>query len=271
MDIEPERVIELVKDRRVGERLLKHERNKLIINTSGSYYYLDSHGKHRLLHGLLPQLKRTYWPNSNYFKLLKKSNAPGVVKGRKKGKRGGGKFQGVIKGSKVHRELKDFVQLDSKNFKKLHSSLHNYSGRLLKVILEKLKCRPFLPEFDLFDERLGIGTSVDMICLDAEGNLVLFEFKTGYKGYFDNADGFMECSLKNLRNTCQNQASLQVSAAAIILERRYGIPLDKMKLFVLRIDEDSLDIIPVQNEFIKKIGPCIYQDLLTNNINNNHK
>lgn len=267
MDIEPEKVIELVKEKRYARQLLKHERNELIVNTEGAYYYVDK-GEYVLLQGLLPRLKSVYWPNSTYYKLRKGikrekgiTKAP-IGKARAAKARAAGRG-GKARGTKIHRELKHFVQLDKKNFKKLHHSLHDFSARILKVILGKMGLKPFLPEFDIFDEVMRVGTSIDMICLDKEGFLVLLEFKTGYKNYFNSPDGYMSLSLSKLKNTAQNQATLQLTSAALILEKNYGIPLEQMKLYILRVDDESLDIIPVEREFLKKLGPFIYQDLLS--------
>lgn len=203
----------------------------------------------------------------------------GIKKGGKskpKGKKGkGGRFSGLVRGTKVHRELKDFVVLDKKNFKKIYGKLHPYCERILSTIITDMTWLPFLPEFDIYDEGLGIGTSIDMVCLDEKGYLILLEFKTGYKDYFENDDGqMMKHSLGSMRNTMQNQATCQLVASALILEKRYGVPFHRMKLYVIRVDDDSLDIIPIQKNFTKIVGPHIYNDLLSlssHGSNNNHK
>lgn len=272
MDIEPEKVLLFVKEKKHAQNLLRNDRNKVIVNTEGAYYYIDSRGKYILLQGLLPRLKSVYWPNSNYYKLRKGiKREKGITKSRAaktrlaKARAARPTGGGLARGTKIHRELKHFLQLDKKNFKKLHHSLHDFSARILKVIIGKMQLKPFLPEFDIFDEVMGVGTSIDMICLDKDGFLVLLEFKTGYKDYFNSPDGYMSLSLHGLKNTAQNQATLQLSSAALILEKKYGIPLERMKLYIIRVDDESLDIIPVEREFLKKVGPFIYQDLLSIN------
>jgi hypothetical protein len=40
-----------------------------------------------------------------------------------------------------------------------------------------------------------------------------------------------------------------------------------MSLFLLRVDDESLDIVPVDNLFVERIGPSIYKDLLEFNNN----
>jgi hypothetical protein len=261
MDIEPEQVLTLVRDKGCAESLMRHERNGLVVNTSGAYYYLDpATGQYRVLSGLLPRLHAVYWPESNIYRTMKR--CPRKKGGRAKPKKNGGRFAGLINGTKVHQELRDFVVLDQKNFKKSHKTLHNYTTRLLKVIVERMRWQPFLPEFDICDEALGIGTSIDMVCVERSGDLVLLEFKTGYKDYFEKQDGFMRHSLSRLSNTIRNQATMQLTTSALILHRKYGVPLRRMHLFVMRVDEVAIDIVPVPPDFLTKMGDSIYDDLL---------
>jgi len=259
MDIDPEQVLKLIVDSSQASALLNHERNGYVVNTSGAYYFLDPVTKeYRVLSGLLPRLHTVYWPESKIYRKLKRCPKKTGEKPKKKG----GRFAGLINGTKVHQELRDFVVLDKKNFKKSHKSLHNYTSRLLKVIVERMKWQPFLPEYDIADETLGIGTSVDMMCVDRAGNLKLVEFKTGYKDYWELVDGRMQHCLSRLTNTARNQATLQITTAALILNRKYGVPLERMSLFVMRIDDDAIDIVPVPTTFLSRFGASIYTDLL---------
>ena len=273
MDIDPEVIIASVAAGDCARALLRHERNKKIVNTSGAYYYLDQQGKYCLLSGLLPRLHAVFWPHSSIYRQM--ASQPGGSGSRKR-KRSGeaapapqkkGRFQGIITGTRVHRQLRDFLVLDAKNFKKVHGALHPYCSRLLACIIDRMKWHVFLPEFDVYDAALHIGTSVDMMGLTRDGDLVLMEFKTGYKNYFDNADGHMACSLSGMRNTPMNQATLQLTSAAQILHTCYGVPLERMLLYVMRIDDESLDIIPVDRTFVKRVGPLIYRDLLNYELN----
>lgn len=265
MDTDPEKVIDLVTNKTTALSLLTHERNKKVINTSGAYYYLDKEGKYRILSGLLPRLRSVYWPGSSIYQQMKGARAKQAKQTKRASK---GRFAGVIRGSQIHKELRDFVVLDGKNFKKNHKRLHPFSSRILRVIIETMKWMPFLPEHDIYDDALGIGTSIDMVCLDREGHLILLEFKTGYKDYFENADGAMQHALSSMSNTIQNQATLQLTSAALMLERRYAVPVTEMLLYVIRIDDESVDIVPVDRSFVQKLGPSIYRDLLNANTTN---
>jgi hypothetical protein len=63
----------------------------------------------------------------------------------------------------------------------------------------------------------------------------------------------------------RNRASMQVAVAALILNRRYDVPLERMKLYVLRIDDAETQIIAVPDGLLQRLGEAIYQDLLRYN------
>lgn len=269
MDVRPEQIIAAVKNQRQAQSLRGHERVKKVINTSGAYYYVDTSGKPSPLSGLLPRLSKVYWPHSSIYKQMRqlkkapRHSSSGRASHPPRPATGKGRFQGLITGTQVHKEMHDFTVLDAKNFHKVYEgALHPYCERLFDVILKRQVWLPFLPEFDIYDEALGIGTSIDMVALDRDGRLVLLEFKTGYKNYFDSEDGYMHGTLAGMRNTPQNQATLQLTSAAQILHRQYGVPLSDMLLYIMRIDDESLDIIPVDAQFVSHVGHFVYQGLL---------
>lgn len=276
----------MVKHKEWARHLYHHERNKRIINTSGAYYYLDKQNKYQVLSGLRPRLNLVFWPNSNYYQMMKRSKShitekkkkanrecarikkrAGEKEKKKKKNENRGQFGGLICGNQVHTQMKDFVMLDKRNFKKKYKILHPYCTKIMDALISRLKLKVFLSEADVYDESLGIGTSIDMICLDKEGILEIIELKTGYKTYYDCEDGKMQRSLSAMRNTVQNQSVIQVLVGAVILHRAFGIPLSQMRLKVIRVDDESLDIISVPDEFLIKMAPLVYNDLLEYNKN----
>lgn len=284
MDLYDDQVIKSLRDSSVVRQLVKHERNKLVINTKGAYYYKNTVGKYVVLSGLLPRLRKTFFPDMNIFKVLKKPKLTSPVtkiskrrklalarndkqlQGTKKRKatQSKGIHAGKIRGTTVHQEIEDFLFLDSKNFRKKHPSIHIYTHKILTFILETMKWRLLRSEFNLFDERLGIGTSVDIIAVTNEGKLVLIEVKCGFSGYFDNHDGYMEGSLHKLTNSPHHQANLQLISEALLIVKNHQISLDNMLLYVIRVDDDGLYHYKVNNEYVQKKGPKIYRDLLLN-------
>jgi hypothetical protein len=281
MDIEPEAILGIVRQNKYASSLLHNERNERMVDTSGTFYFRTERGEKKgqyvPLSGLMPSLRAAYWPHSNIYQQMKNSLKLTATKGGKQRKAASrphskpsqskpaqrGKYAGVIKGSQVHQQMRDLVVLDKKNFKKTHrDGMHDFTARLMKVIVERQRWTPFLPEHPVFDEDLGMGTRVDLICVDQSGSLVLLEFKTGYKKYFEGADGHMQRALSALSNTVKNQATLQIVVAALILQRKYGIPVRAMQMAVMRIDDETIDLLRVPSSFLSKMGDAIYSDLL---------
>jgi hypothetical protein len=274
MDIEPERVLRSVRDPSVARALMQHELNGRVVDTSGAYYCLDQRKRqYRLQRGLLPSLGRVFWPHTD-FRNIKRRPRPRSQKRlarkharqREKKATGGGRFGGIVKGSRVHHEVKDFVLYDARAFQKTHRQVHAYTTRLLEAIVKLRHWTPLLPEFCIVDEALGIGTAVDLIAVDRAGDLVLLEFKTGYQDYWDAADGHMLHALALLPNTPRNRASLQVATAALFLNRRYQVPLARMHMYVMRIDDAQTQIVAVPRDLLEKLGDAIYSDLLRYNV-----
>lgn len=251
-------------------QLLKSDRNKRIINTKGAYYYLNAQGKYVLLSGLLPRLRKTFFPETNIFNLLKKPKN-GITKTKKRRRQATSKpkkeskgwHYGKIRGTVVHQELEDFILLDRKNFLKKHGSLHQLTHRILTFIIDTMKWQPLRSEFSVFDEALNIGTSIDFVGVNKQGELILVELKCGFTGYFDRAQGPMRHSLHKLSDSPHHQANLQIITAALFLTMHHRIPLDAMRLYVLRVDEHEIESFEVNNEYVKKMGGAIYRDLLS--------
>ncbi len=270
----------------ITQRLVQHERNARILNTKGAYYYVDDKGKHILLSGLLPCLKKTFFPDTNIYNLMKKTPQTSIAlnkliknKKKKKGKEkdeekkkkvSKGRFWGRIRGTMVHTELEDFINFMSeskedflRNFLRKRPGIHIYTKRILTFIMETMKWLIVRSEFDVFDEKLRIGTSFDIICTNKEnGKLVLLEVKCGFKTYFDNHDGYMHHSLCKLTNSMHHQANIQLITSSVFLIKNHRIPLDDIEMYVIRVDDDDLHYYRVHNEYVAKKGMQIYNDLL---------
>lgn len=272
MDVYDEDIIQKLRHNAdTVRRLVQHPRNKRIVNTNQAYYYKSSSGQYQVLSGLLPRLRKTFYPTTNVANLAKQPKSLHTFKGSKKKKprekkkkpssAGKGWHYGKIRGTVVHRELQDFILLDKRQFMKIHRGLHPYTYKILYFIMETMKWDLLRPEFDIFDEDLLIGTSVDIVAVTKQGKLVLIEVKCGYAEYFDRYEGYMHRSLHKLTDSPHHQANLQIITAALMIHKRHEIPLDKMELYVLRVDDQGLDPYLVQNDYVRRKGPKIYQDL----------
>jgi hypothetical protein len=198
------------------------------------------------------------------MKSPKKNGKPKKTKAKTKPKpKKRGYFYGTIKGTKVHEQLEDFVLLDKKNFLKKHNGLHPWSKRILSHITEVMKWIPLKSEYNIYNETLMIGTSIDMICVDPKnGKLILLEFKTGYRNYFENNDGFMSHSLYLMKNSPLNWATIQLVFSIIMLCKQSGMRLRDIEAYVLRIDDDTLDSYAIDKTFIDEMTEPIFNDML---------
>lgn len=261
------------------KKLVNDDRNNLIINTKGAYYLKSASGKYELLTGLLPRLRKTFYPDVNFYNLLKKPKSfPEKISKRRKAalarsdvkqvskkktkKTSKGWHYGRIRGTIVHEEIEDFIFFDAKNFRKKHPSIHLYTQRILKFILETMGWKLLRSEFNICDETLRIGTSIDIVAVTNEGKLVLIEVKCGFADYFDRSDGYMKGALHKLTNSPHNQARLQIITAALLVVKNHGIPLNDLLLYVIRVDDDDLYYNKINNEYVQKKGPKIYNQLL---------
>ncbi|MEO5947928.1 MAG: hypothetical protein ABIP79_14010 [Chitinophagaceae bacterium] len=279
MNVYDDEVITALKNKGAVTKLVKNERNKLIINTKGAYYYKDSSGKYQLLSGLLPRLRKTFYPENDIYNLLKrpKTYEPKIGKRRKlalaragtpiqpkkkEKKVSKGKFYGRLRGTVVHQEVEDFIFLNQEAFRKKHPTIHVYTKKIMTFILETMGWRLLRSEFDIYEEALRIGTSVDIIAVTNEGKLVLMEVKCGFADYWDRYDGYMHGCLHKLTNSPHHQAQLQIITAALFIAKNHQIKLEDMLLYVLRVDDQGLHHHKVNNEYVQKKGAKIYRDLL---------
>ena len=247
------------------DSLVTNARNKRVLFANGAFYYIDDTGRYHILQGLLPVLKRNYWPHTNFTSIMKQPRDVRVG-GKKNKKRkkdddfvvkkpSKGWFFGSIQGKQVHNELDDFILLDDKNFKKKHTQLHPWTKRLLVDIICRMKWLPIKCEFAVCDESIRVGTAIDMICVDpSNGNLIFIEFKTGYASYFENNDGQMKRCLSFMKNSPLNWANVQLVSSVMMLLKYYPhIPLSHTSSYVIRIDDSDIHYYHIDNSFIKKM------------------
>ena len=154
--------------------------------------------------------------------------------------------------------------LDGKNFEKRHPSMHPWTKRIMLYITGQMRWYPLQCEFKIYNERLKVGTAIDMICVEPlSGRLVFLEFKTGYKDYFQSTDGYMKKCLATMPNSPLNWANIQLTFAVIMLLRQNkGIALDDTSSYVIRIDDENLEAYHLDNRFILMMNRCLLEDVV---------
>lgn len=285
MDVVSENIINQVANKIPGKKLLI-ERNQRICHRGKAFYYTDLEGVYHILSGLLPSLSVIFWPEFDMREVTKKPKNY-QARGRKKGgglhphqrqqhsilhttttpkplkktKTRKGRFYGIIRGTEVHMELKDFVEMNEKGFRKKYPLIHEYTRRIL-LFISSMNWTPFIAEFNVFDEQLRIGTSIDMVCLDKiTGKVIFLEFKTGYANYFTNHTGYMRNSLKKLTNSPYNQAHIQLIVSVLIVMKHHRLSVSEFEMYVIRVDEECLSPHKVSNDYLSSKATKIYRDL----------
>lgn len=269
MDVIPGKVIQQLsgRKRQLVDGFVNHPRNQQVLFSNSAFFCVEASGKHRPLAGLLPTLRKTFWPDVDMKKILKApKQAGGRSKTKKKmGKRAGkalDRFFGSIRGSQVHQELEDFILLNETFFLKKHQTLHPWTKRILTHIVTRERWQPLISEFAVHDSVLGVGTAIDMVCVDREGKLIFLEFKTGYRDYFRNHDGFLSHSLCFMRNSPMHWATIQLVFSVLMVLKHFGpLRLEDTASYVIRVDEDDLECYPIKNDFIRLKGADILADV----------
>lgn len=250
------------------ERLLEHERNyRVIFQGTGFRYERKSDGRYIRLRGLLIVLKEAFFSEVNYWE-QKKLFVKKTGRAQKRTTHSRGPDLGRIRGSRIHRELEEFVKLDMKNFTKLNKCVHPWTKSVLKFVKNN-NWLPVASEFKLFDPLLRIGTAVDLVCVTEPGKIVLIEIKTGFEeGFFCGSKSMTGplCSVMN--DSPANQACLQVLLSMLIVMKYHKVY--NVEAWVVRVRGKPtadptirvpLDPIKLPDKFVLKYSRRIYEHL----------
>ena len=219
----------------------RHERDERIVFDEGPHiYYVD--GKKTdisvtgLVHSHFPHfdadkiidkmMKSNKWPQSKYFGKTK-------IQIKEQWKQNGKEASDA--GTKLHLDIENFyngldVQNDSIEYLQF-LEFHKKIGSMLT---------PYRTEWTVFDEDLNISGSIDMIFKDADGTLLIYDWKRskGIKktNYFESAT--TDC-INHLPNSNFWHYSLQLNTYKMILERKYGKKVSGMYLVSLHPIQDT--------------------------------
>ncbi len=183
--------------------------------------------------GLLPALKRMFWPTYQYNEPSYKNTKNTGLKSQK---------HGIYRGDLVHTQIELYVNkgglpiLDS-----LYGDegIHEFTVRAL-LALREWKLRPVVSELLVYDARSNVATKADLLCLNSKGELVLIEWKCGMDNYFFAANDTMRGPLENVYSNCpSNQAYIQLMFTKILLERSYDLKIRRS--YVVQIKKGTID------------------------------
>ncbi len=202
----------------------------------------DTSHKERTLKGLLPGLRRAFWPTYKYVR--SRFGGSTGVRSAHAGRR---------RGTTVHSQLESYAnETDFEVFVSRHPALHPYAKKAIKA-LEIWKLEPIRAELAIADPILMIGTAIDMVCVDEEGRLVIIEWKCGMDHYMMRGTASMRGPLGAFySNSPLNQAYFQLLFERAILQYHYGVV--PAKAYVVQIEMDDIMPYPLPEELIRKQG-----------------
>ena len=223
-------------------RLLRNERNRKVMFSQTEKCFrvnLSGVGEGRRYTGITNALGKVFWPNFDLKEARKraiKDPERERIKRRRRQTRSQMNWEqikretqvqrGMDLGSAVHQELEDYANMRFVEFREKYSvtGVNAYTVKVI-LMLHGLHLKPVRAEFPIFCERMGIATSIDLVCVSCiSGSLVFVEVKTCYEGYFiiDNGQR-MAGPMRGLPCTPLNQARLQALFARLIVKKNYGI------------------------------------------------
>lgn len=279
----------------------------------------------RHLKGITKALSTLFWPgfmpvkntqlirgsnrfnNSNANNMIGGSNnnmeSNNTMKRKRPGSLDAARVLGMVRGSKIHKQLHDYTQLMSFNMYGLNNDLHNQQAiksfeimhpvchpsthKILSMMRDWrwVPIRASIPVYnpDSIDSKWA--TEIDLIALDTnQNNLVLIEIKTGYDTNFQKGTSNMRF-INNLNNSPLNQAKIQLVAASMLFNRMYSsIKTCSMYVIWCSSDGTSIERFLVSNDqydcilnalskhwFYEKLPPIKDKNNNNNNNNNSNK
>ena len=122
-------------------------------------------------------------------------------------------------------------------------------GHVVKfwIAMAQLNLKPIATEVAVGCYQLRIGTRVDVQCLDANGNNVIIENKTGFNGYYDQFGSHRMHHPYDLQtDSPHNQHQLQLLMTVELFQRTFT-HLTVVKAFVIRYHNQGSSIYPLEN------------------------
>jgi ATP-dependent exoDNAse (exonuclease V) beta subunit len=138
-------------------------------------------------------------------------------------------------GTKLHCDIERFYNsIAAENTSKEYLQFLDFH----KKIGETLK--PYRTEWTVFDEDIQISGSIDMVFQDADGSLLIYDWK---RSKAIKKQNMWECATTECINHLPNSNfwhySLQLNTYKKILERKYGKIVSGLFLVVLHPNQDS--------------------------------
>ena len=151
------------------------------------------------------------------------------------------RLSGYARGSRIHRQLQDYVMLDEAHFRRVHpEGMHPMATALLQAFLG-IDWRPFAAEFLVHDARLRAGTCIDELLVAKDGTIIFTEVKSGYDGIFETDETQFwrpGSPFAGRRWPCtpKNRAIVQLMLGVVWAAQNLALPQDAYRAVVVHVD-----------------------------------
>lgn len=206
---------------------------------SGCFKFVNANGKLYTASGLVPSLKKVFWPNYKYEKLKRKT--------RRQGERD--KYGGLARGTIMHEQLRLWANEASRGeIRSQYLTMHKYTRKAIGF-MEENELTPVRAEVVAFDPCSRVATAIDMVCMNKQGHVILIEWKSGMDSYFDRGNSSMH-GPHVVSNCPRNQAFMQLLFGKMMLEQHHAVRSDAD--YVVQVHKDGVDPFPLPDAMLKK-------------------
>lgn len=245
-------------------RILEHPANESITFTKeeGCFRLPGSGGVDggtgKVIRGLLPVLKRCFWPNYEYQKRHNSYYSAATTTTTTKSTGVRSRRQGLARGDLVHNQLEMFTNRGIKALRDRYDGvLHPFTEKVIDY-LEIQGMTPMISELPVYDEGLGIATKADSIALDGDGRLTVIEWKCGMDNYIHRGCTEMSGPLRGrFSDSPLNQALVQLMFTIRMIERTFGVKVSRS--YVVQIENDAVSPYQIPESMWELAGDCIYE------------
>jgi len=242
-----------------AQNLLCHTRNKKVRWSPNDACFIIKGPKGKAVRktGLASMLKRTFWSDYDYRKVIRLTETnttasknlyrQAQLNARKNPERrsaaglvwediprqvvtGRGHKRRFERGSAVHEEICYYAREGLEKFMTRYPEPEMFTLGVI-LALKKYGFTPIYAELPIYDDIIGYATAVDLLCVDQKakntkdlGRLVICELKTASELYaFEQGHKEMLGAAAFMNNSSLNQARLQAYFAEMTLRKCYNI------------------------------------------------
>jgi len=195
-------------------------------------------GKWRACRGITDLLARAFWPCYRYYSAkhvgLEGEQLELATSGLQRDKRREKNYRrrktrGHDLGSKVHKQVARLVNGEGRELVRPEPIARNFIR-----YMQRYEWTPLAAELPCVIPEVRVGTMVDVIAMDADGQYVLIENKIGYGDTMHKARSYMKGPLMNVTDCPLNQHFVQLAMMRLMLERTHEIKVPVENCFVLQ-------------------------------------